>query len=404
MGIDQLKQNFFLHVGQTSSIPLQLEIERCEGIYYIATDGTKYIDFTSGIAVSNLGHQHPEIVQAVQEQAAKHLHTMVYGEFIEKPQVDYAMQLIKHLPEQLNSVYYCTSGSEAVEASLKLAKRHTKRTELVSCVGSYHGSTHGALSIMGNEYFKSAYRPLLPDTRLIRFNQIEDVELISTNTAAVVIELVQAASGVAVATRQWLQAIRNRCSEVGALLVFDEIQTGFGRTGELFAFNHFAVEPDILLLAKAMGGGVPIGALVANQELLTDFTHQPVLGHINTFGGNALAVSAAQAVLRVFEQQPEIINSVPEKAKRLTSFFDSAECVEQVSNLGLLLAVHFKSEQQAKKFLQLCLEHGIVLIGFLFNAKAIRLAPPLTITDEELVKALKIFEKVLHELQSLQEE
>ncbi len=395
---EALKKDFLHHVGQTSPHPIGLEIERCSGVFYHTVDGKKYYDFTSGIAVSNFGHQHPKIIEAIKNQVDINLHTMVYGEFIEKPQVHYAQRLIRHLPSNLNCVYYCTSGSETVEAALKLAKRKTGRKELISCRGSYHGSTHGPLSIMGDEYFKEAYRPLLPDTKLIGFNHLEDVQDITEQTACVVVEVVQAATGVAVAHKQWLQAVKRRCREVGALLIIDEIQTGFGRTGTLFAFEQFDVVPDILLIAKAMGGGLPIGALVASHDLLTLFTKHPVLGHINTFGGNALSVAAASAVLEVLEQNKTLLQRARELGQRIKQHLSRHENIDSISHLGLLMAVHFTTAEKAQKFMHLCLKNGVVLIGFLFNEKAVRLAPPITISDEELADALSRMDAVLEKL------
>jgi len=282
-GMTNRRKQFLKHVGQTSPYPIGLDIKGAKGVFYYTKDGKSYYDFTSGIAVSNLGHQNKAVIKAIKKQADKHLHTMVYGEFIEDPQVQLAVALTKRLPQKLNGVYYCTSGSEAVEAAMKLAKRKTMRSEIISCVGSYQ--------------YKEAYRPLLPDTKLIRYNNIEDVNKITKKTAAVFIEVVQAATGVTPADVKWLKAIKKRCAETNALLVFDEIQTGFGRTGYFLAFEQYKVIPDMLLLAKAMGGGVPIGALVAKQKLLSLFTKNPILGHINTFGGNALACAASLAVI-----------------------------------------------------------------------------------------------------------
>jgi len=392
------RENLFLrHVGQTSPFPLQLDIERAKGVHFYAADGKSYIDFTSGIAVSNLGHQNKAIVKAIKKQVYKHLHTMVYGEFVEAPQVKLAKTLTDLLPACLNCVYYCTSGSETVEAAMKLAKRKTGRSEIISCLGSYHGSTHGALSIMGSDRYKQPYYPLLPDTRLIRYNEHIDLELITDKTAAVFIEVVQAASGVTPADKEWLTELAKQCKSTGAVLVFDEVQTGFGRTGSMFAFEQYGVIPDMLLLAKAMGGGVPIGALVARRELLQLFTTNPILGHINTFGGNALACAASLAMVKQLKKKPELIQNVKEKAELIKEHLRH-ERIEKITNAGLLMGVHFKDGEIAKQFMQNCLDEGVVLIGFLLNDKAIRLAPPLTITRKEILNACKKMNKALEKI------
>lgn len=387
--MSELSILFKKHVGQTSPFPIQLEIKRAKGIHFITKDNQEYIDFTSGIAVMNLGHGFKPVVKAIRNQAKIHLHTMVYGEFIESPQVKYAELLTSVLPKQLNSVYYCTSGSEAVEAALKLAKRKTKRSEIIYFQGSYHGSTHGALSIMGSEQYKKAYRPLLPDTRMLRYNNLDDLTLISESTACVILEVVQAASGVTPINKDWLSLLKKRCKEVNALLIFDEIQTGFGRTGQLFAFEHYGIVPDILLLAKAMGGGIPIGAVVAKQKLLALFTKNPILGHINTFGGNAIACSAAYATLEALIHQPKYIETANYKADFIYTHLIDHPLIEKITYKGLLMAVHFQSKQIAYAFMEKCYENKVILIGFLLNEKAMRFAPPLTITQRELKKSIR---------------
>lgn len=389
VAMSELSKSFQKHVGQTSPFPIQLEVEKAKGIYFITRDGQEYIDFTSGISVMNLGHGHRPVIQAIRNQAKKHLHTMVYGEFVEAPQVKYAELLTSILPKKLNSVYYCTSGSETVEASIKLAKRKTKRSEIIYFEGSYHGSTHGALSIMGSEKYKKAYRPLLPDTRMLRYNNFDDLALISESTACVILEIVQAASGVTVIDAKWLKQLSKRCKEVKALLIFDEIQTGFGRTGELFAFQHYGIVPDVLLLAKAMGGGIPMGALVSRQKLLNVFTKNPILGHINTFGGNAIACTAAHATLESLLQNPEYYNKAEEKANFIYESLIHHPAVKKITYKGLLMAVHFKSKKVAYSFMEKCLENRVVLIGFLLNDKAMRFAPPLTITKRELKESIR---------------
>lgn len=396
--MENLSKSFFKHVGQTTPFPIQLEIESAKGIYFKSKDGAEYMDFTSGIAVSNLGHGHKAIISAIRDQAKKHLHTMVYGEFVESPQVEYAELLTSVLPSQLNCVYYCTSGSEAVEASMKLAKRKTQRTEIIYFKGSYHGSTHGALSIMGGEKLKSAYRPLLPDTKMIDYNSLEQLDDITEDTAGVIVEVIQAASGVTLADKAWLKALRKRCNEVGALLVFDEIQTGFGRTGKLFAFEHYGVVPDVLLLAKAIAGGVPMGALVAEQSLLELFTKKPMLGHINTFGGNSLACAAAIATLTTLVSEPKLYSEADEKAELILKELEHHSLIEKITYKGFLMAIHFQTKEIAYKFMEYALDQEVVLIGFLIQENAVRLAPPLTITKRELKEATRRLLIALDEL------
>jgi len=377
---------FKKHIGQTSPFPLGLEVMSAKGVFYTTVSGNKVFDFTSGISVNNLGHGHPNVVNAIKKQADIHLHTMVFGEFVEAPQLKLAQALSSVLPESLSCTYYCTSGGEAVEAAMKLSKRYTGRTEICYFEGSYHGSTHGALSIMGDERYKQAYRPLLPNTRMLGYNNEDDLQFITTDTAGVVVELVQAASGVTVGKSSWLSALRARCSEVGALLIFDEIQTGFGRTGKLFGFEHNGVVPDVLLLAKAMGSGVPIGALITSTATMECLSHHPILGHINTFGGNALACAAAQATLDTFIAHPELYEQAERKGKLIIQEL-SHPAISHFTQKGLMLAVHFKDKTTAHQFIEQALIQDVVLIGFLFNEAAVRISPPLTITDDEIKEA-----------------
>jgi acetylornithine/succinyldiaminopimelate/putrescine aminotransferase len=283
-----LRTLFLQHVAQTSPFPPMLEVEKALGVFIFDTQGKRYIDFISGISVSNVGHCNPHVIKAIQKQAEQYMHVMVYGEFVQSPQVKLAQAIISVLPESLNSVYFVNSGSEATEGALKLAKRLTGRTELISFKNAYHGSSHGALSVMGSEVFKQAYRPLLPDVRILNYNDFDSLDFISSKTAAVIVEPIQGEAGAYVPDSAWLIALRNKCTEMGTILIFDEIQTGFGRTGAFFAREHSGVVPDIILMAKGMGGGLPIGAFVASKEHMLAFTHQPILGHITTFGGNAV--------------------------------------------------------------------------------------------------------------------
>jgi acetylornithine/N-succinyldiaminopimelate aminotransferase len=390
----QLRRLFLQHLAQTSTCPLLLEIERAEGIYLYDTAGKKYIDLIAGISVSALGHGHPAVVKAVQEQAARYMHTMVYGEYVLAPQVQLAEYLCSLLPDKLNSVYFVNSGTEATEGAMKLAKRYTGRTEIISCYGAYHGSTQGALSLMGDDSFKDRFRPLLPGIRHIRYNHIGDLEHITTETAAVFIEPVQAETGVIVPQEEWLTAVRKRCDEVGALLVFDEIQTGCGRTGRMFAFEHEQVIPDILLLAKGLGGGMPIGAFISHQQVMQVLTYEPALGHITTFGGHPVNCAAALATLKILWEGPHICE-VDKKAARFCELLQHP-LIERISHKGLLMALHMGDATVVQQVIQHCLANGLVTDWFLYAPDCIRIAPPLTITEQEIEMACKIILEAMH--------
>lgn len=382
------RQLFLQHVGQTSDFPLQLEIDRAEGIYMFDRDGKSYIDLISGVSVSNLGHLHPQVVQAVKEQSEKYMHLMVYGEYIQSPQVEYARLLSDFLPEELDSVYFVNSGSEAIEGALKLAKRYTGRSEIVAYKNAYHGSTHGALSVMGNEEFKNAFRPLLPQVKFIQFNKEEDLELITEKTACVLVETVQGEAGIRVPQDNYLQKLRKRCDEVGALLILDEIQTGFGRTGNLFGFQEFNVEPDIFTIAKGMGGGMPIGAFVSSNEIMSSFKTNPILGHITTFGGHPVSCAAALASLKVLTSQ-DIIADVKRKGELFRKKLNHPE-IKEIRGIGLFMAVELRNFDQVKKVIDIAVEKGLVTDWFLFHDSAFRIAPPLIIANQEIEKACEI--------------
>lgn len=378
---------FLEHCAQTSPKPIGLEIVKARGLYLTDIHGKRYMDLISGISVSALGHAHPEVVRAVQKQAKTYMHLMVYGEYIQHPQVKAAQTLTDMLPESLDSVYFTNSGSEAVEAALKLAKRVTGRTEIVGMENAYHGSTQGALSLMGNPYFRDAFRPLLPGIRHIRFNVAEDLEQISGQTAAVFCETIQGEAGAVVPNKAWLLALRARCTETGALLVLDEIQAGMGRTGTFCAFEAFDIVPDILLLAKGLGGGMPIGALVANRSLTEKFSFNPVLGHITTFGGHPVSCAAALATLRHIRE-----NRLGENALRAEALFRELlvhPAIEEISGRGLLLALRFKDTATNLAIVERCIETGYVTDWFLFNDRSLRLAPPLNITEKQVRQAAK---------------
>jgi acetylornithine/N-succinyldiaminopimelate aminotransferase len=383
-----LRQLFLQHVAPTSENPLLLEIEKAEGIYLYGTNGKKYLDLISGISVSNIGHCHPEVVKAVQQQASKFMHLMVYGEYAHYPQVAYAQLLTQQLPENLNCVYFVNSGAEATEGAMKLAKRVTGRSEIVYCKHSYHGSTQGALSVLGDEYYKNAFRPLLPDTKMIRYGVEEDLKHITSKTAAIIIEPIQAESGVTVPYLNYLQQVREQCNKHCVLMILDEIQTGFGRTGKLFAFQDENVTPDILLIAKSMGGGMPIGAFVSSQKLMSTLAHNPVLGHITTFGGNAVTCAAAMATLQVL-----LNTKIYETASAKEAIFKQRlqhKAIKSFRSKGLLMALEFEDFQQNKNIIDTCIENGLITDWFLFATNCLRIAPPLIIEEKEIHTACDI--------------
>ncbi|MDO7875733.1 aspartate aminotransferase family protein [Hymenobacter sp. ASUV-10] len=380
------RQLFLRHQAQTSDFPLLLEIERAEGVYMYAPDGRRYLDLIAGIGVSNVGHRHPKVLAAIQAQLDKYLHLMVYGELVQAAPAQLAEALHQTLPPRLDSVYFTNSGAEAIEGALKLAKRHTGRTELISFVNAYHGSTHGAMSVTGSEHFKNSYRPLLPDVRHLRYNELADLELIAEHTAAVVVETVQGEAGVRVPAPGYLPALRQRCTEVGALLILDEIQCGFGRTGSFWAFEQFGIEPDILVCAKGMGGGMPIGAFIAPQEIMAGFKTNPILGHCTTFGGHPVSCAASLATLRVIQEE-KLAEGVAEKAARFRRQLVHP-AIREVRGCGLLMAVEFESFEVLKPIIDYALAHeGILTDWFLFCDNSLRLAPPLTISKKEIDEA-----------------
>ncbi|MUP36731.1 aminotransferase class III-fold pyridoxal phosphate-dependent enzyme [Labilibaculum sp. 44] len=377
------RQLFLQHVATTSDFPIALEIERAEGIYMYSPDGKPYLDLVSGVSVSNLGHGHPRVRQAIKDQVDKYMHLMVYGEFIESPQVQLAKLLSDNLPESLNSVYFVNSGSEANEGALKLAKRFTGRSEIITFKNAYHGSTHGALSVLGDEELKNAFRPLLPDIRIIEFGNILDLEEITNKTACVILEPIQSEGGMIIPTKEFIQTLRARCTEKGALLIFDEVQMGFGRTGKLFAFEHFDVVPDILCLAKAMGGGMPIGAFISDKKILDTFKSNPMLGHITTFGGHPVCCAAAKAALEVLLEE-NIVDDVQRKGELFVTLLKDHPMVKGFRQLGLFIAVIVESQEIMLAIMKEAYELGVIMDPFLFCAGAFRIAPPLNITDEEI--------------------
>lgn len=390
--MSQLRQLFLRRIAQTSDAPISLEIARGAGIYLYDPDGKAYLDLIAGISVSSLGHAHPAVVDAVQQQAASYMHTLVYGELVLSPQVELAEWLTSHLPDTLDNVYFTNSGTEATEGAMKLAKRATGRSEIVACVRAYHGSTQGAASLMSDDYFTRPYRPLLPGIKHIDFNceycLREQMSIINKRTAAVIIETVQAEWGVRKPRPVWLRALRQRCDEVGALLVFDEIQAGIGRTGSLFAFEQYGVVPDILLLAKALGAGMPLGAFVARKALMHHLTHSPVLGHISTFGGHPVSCAAALAGLRAMSESG-LIDEVEHKGALFERLLRHS-IIKDIRRAGLLMAVELRDFEQVKAVIAACLERGLITDWFLFNDRCLRIAPPLIITPPEIEKACSI--------------
>ena len=378
-----LRKQFLQHIGQTSPSPQLIEVARAEGVFFYTPEGKPYYDLISGVSVSNVGHNNPAVVEAVCAQARDYMHIMVYGEVVEKPQVEYARRLAELLPAPLDSVYFLSSGAEAVEGALKLAKRATGRTELIGMRNAYHGSTHGAMSMMGGEDWNYAFRPLLPDVRHLRYNNFDDLQLITTHTAGVLVEPVQGEAGVVVPTEGYLQALRARCTEVGAKLIFDEIQMGFGRSGEMFACQMFGVVPDIICLAKALGGGMPLGAFVSDHDTMNLLTHNPVLGHITTFGGHPVCCAAGLAALNFIESEG-LLAGVEEKGARFERALADHPQVVEIRRCGLLLAVELGSSDKYFRLLDLFIEAGILSDCFLFCESAFRISPPLTITDEEI--------------------
>ncbi len=395
-----LRKQFLRHVAQTSPAPQLIEVARAEGVFFYTPEGKPYYDLVSGVSVNNVGHGNRAVVEAVQRQAADYMHIMVYGEMVERPQVEFARLLAESLPDPLDSVYFLNSGAEAVEGALKLAKRYTARTEMISMRRAYHGSTHGAMSMMGQpegEEWKCAFRPLLPDTKAIRFNNIEDLSLITERTACVLCEPVQGEAGVIPPADGYLQALRQRCTEVGALLIFDEIQTGMGRTGEMFAMQKYGVTPDIVCLAKALGGGMPLGAFISSQKIMSTLTHNPVLGHITTFGGHPVCCAAGLAAMR-FLQDNKVVEDVERKGALYEELLKDHPAVKEIRRSGMLLAVELGESEKLYKIMDLFIEEGIMSDWFLYCDTAFRISAPLVITDEEIRDSVRIIRNCLDRL------
>ncbi|MBP3643653.1 MAG: aspartate aminotransferase family protein [Alistipes sp.] len=395
-----LRRQFLTHVAQTSPAPQLIEVARAEGVYFYTPEGKEYFDLISGVSVSNVGHANSAVVEAVCRQARDYMHIMVYGEMVERPQVEYATLIASLLPEPLNSVYFLNSGAEAVEGALKLAKRYTARTEMISMRRAYHGSTHGAMSMMGfpeGEEWKNAFRPLLPDCKAIEYNNFDDLQQITERTACVLCEPVQGEAGVRLPKDGYLAALRRRCTEVGALLIFDEIQSGMGRSGEMFAMTKYGVTPDIVCLAKAFGGGMPLGAFVSSNEIMNTLQSNPVLGHITTFGGHPVCCAAGLAATRYLIDN-KIVEDVERKGALFESLLSGHPNVVEIRRNGLLLAVELGSSERLYKIMDMFIERGILSDWFLYCDTAFRISPPLVITDAEIYKCVEIIVNCLNDL------
>ncbi len=391
------RELFYRHLGLPSFYPMGLEIERAEGIYLYSPTGEQYIDLVAGITVSNTGHRHPKVLEAIRDQLDKYLHLNVYGEFIQSPQVRFAAKLAGLLPQKLDSVYFVNSGSEAIEGALKLAKRHTGRTEIISFIDAYHGSTHGSLSILGNETLKNAFRPLLPDVRLIEFNNYCHLEKISTRTACIVIELVQAEAGIIPIEPYFLNQLKKRCARDGVMIIVDDVQMGMGRTGKLFSFEHYDFVPDILVLAKALGAGMPLGAFIAAKKVMDTLAYNPELGHITTFGGHPVSCAAGLAGLDVLLED-DLIPLAEEKGKHFAERLSGHPRISDIRRAGLALGVDLAHPEKRGLFMESALNLGLVIDWYLFKPATFRIAPPITITFDEIDLAC---EKLLTALDSI---
>lgn len=382
-------QNIFLNnLAQTTDSPYLISIEKAEGVYLYAPDGKRYMDMISGIGVSNIGHRHPKVIEAIKQQLDKHLHVMVYGEFIQHTPNALAQKLVSLLPETLNCCYFVNSGTEANEGALKLAKRYTGRTEIISFKKSYHGSTHGSLSVSGNEIKKRAFRPLLPDVKFITFNHADELNFITTKTACIIVETIQGDAGVRIPDKSYLKALRQRCDETGTLLILDEIQCGMGRTGTLFAFEQYGIVPDILTIGKAFGGGLPIGAFISDKKIMKCLTQDPPLGHITTFGGNPVCCASALATLEVLEEE-NLLADIEAKGKLIEQLLQHSS-IKEIRRIGLMFAIDFESADLVNQIVEEAKKLGVICYWFLSHPYSFRIAPPLTITEQEIREACQL--------------
>ena len=391
--MDNLKEDFLEFQAMTTPSPLALTVKKAKGAYITSTTGKKYLDFIAGVSACSLGHRHPKVVSAIRKQTKKYMHVMVYGEFAQEPSVTLCKELVAILPENQESIYLTNSGTEAIEGAIKLAKRATGRSELIGSFKSYHGSTHGALSLLGSEHQKEGYRPLIPGTRFIRFNSIKDLVQITTSTAAVLLETIQGGAGFILPNENYLKKVKERCQEVGALLILDEIQPGFGRTGLFFGFEHYSVEPDIVVMGKGMGGGLPVGAFSASHSLMRLFKDNPKLGHISTFGGNPVIAAASLATLRELRDS-KIIFQIKKKETLFRQELKHKK-IKEIRGKGLMLALIVENPETANKIIFKCLEKGLILFWLLWEKNAIRISPPLTIKEKEIIRGCRIIQEVL---------
>ena len=393
-----MEKDFFLnHLAQTNEHPFLLQVERAEGIYIYDKSGAVFMDMIAGVAVNNIGHCHPKVISAIKNQVDKHMHVMVYGEFVQEAQNEFGKTLLELLPEKLNCVYSVNSGTEANEAAIKLAKRKTGRMELISFTGAYHGSTNGSLSISSNETKKQAYRPLLPEVRFLEWNDTIQLKNITENTAGVIIETIQGDAGVRIPSKEFMSLLRKRCDEVGALLIFDEIQCGMGRTGKIFAFEYFGITPDILTLGKALGGGMPVGALVSSKEIMSVFTNNPMLGHITTFGGHPVICAAAGATLEVLKTEINLAE-VERLGLLIETKLNSHKSIKTIRRIGLMFAFDMESAEIVTKLVEKCMKKGLITFWFLSNPHSFRLSPPLNITEDQVNEATKLILEALDEI------
>jgi len=391
------RQLYYQNLATPAFVPNAIEVVKAQGIHLIDDKEEKWVDLVSGVSVSNVGHRHPKVVEAIKNQTDKYMHLMVYGEFIQSPQVQLANLLTRNLPPHLNSVFFVNSGSEANEGAMKLAKRVTGRSEIIAFKNAYHGGTHGALSILGNEQMKYAFRPLLPDIRLLDFNSLEQLNQITSRTAAVVIESIQAEAGIILPKADYLNAVKRKCEKVGALLILDDIQMGFGRTGKLFSFENYAFEPDILTIAKGMGGGMPIGAFIASKEMMNQLQFNPVLGHITTFGGHPVSCAAAKASLEVILDE-NLSEQAKEKGQMFVEALVGHPKVHDIRQIGLMLAIDLGDAELGAKAMKILWENHLIVDQFLFNTTSFRIAPPLIITKEEIVKIIQTVKTCLDQI------
>jgi acetylornithine aminotransferase len=391
--MDNLKEDFLEFQAMTTPSPLGLTVKKAKGAYITSTTGKKYLDFIAGVSACSLGHRHPKVVSAIRKQTKKYMHVMVYGEFAQEPSVTLCKELVAILPENQESIYLTNSGTEAIEGAIKLAKRATGRSELIGSFKSYHGSTHGALSLLGSEHQKEGYRPLIPGTRFIRFNSINDLVQITTSTAAVLLETIQGGAGFILPNDNYLKKVKERCQEVGALLILDEIQPGFGRTGLFFGFEHYSVEPDIVVMGKGMGGGLPVGAFSASHSLMRLFKDNPKLGHISTFGGNPVIAAASLATLRELRDS-QIIFQIKKKEALFRQELKHKK-IKEIRGKGLMLALIVENPETANKIIFKCLDKGLILFWLLWEKNAIRISPPLTIKEKEIIRGCRIIQEVL---------